>query len=213
MATCVKITWDTSNEHQIQNPDNYSYSQENPRPPNCERYDVYGTFEYRARSPFNRCQPGNPISSRRLIVNGSYYQRVNANNGYNPQINFVSETIRQGSCGDFNRYGWSITLYKSDCQTVASNYITWVTSVDGIGTFINLEYYDVVTGQQLPKKLIINDGGIIFEYSLRDENSVEVIEYECNQCPENTLDCEDCCLPCDDILNRICNIKNIFIGV
>lgn len=32
-------------------------------------------------------------------------------------------------------------------------------------------------------------------------------------CEENQLDCGDCCLPCDEVLDRICNIKNIFIGV
>jgi hypothetical protein len=31
-------------------------------------------------------------------------------------------------------------------------------------------------------------------------------------CPPNTLDCGDCCLPCDEILTKVCILENLFIG-
>lgn len=31
-------------------------------------------------------------------------------------------------------------------------------------------------------------------------------------CSENEIDCGDCCLPCDEVLDRVCNLKLLFIG-
>ena len=51
------------------------------------------------------------------------------------------------------------------------------------------------------------DGNILFDEEYDNCNySVECLE----GCGENELDCGDCCLNCDDLLPRVCNLEILF---
>ncbi|MFM2064704.1 MAG: hypothetical protein RLZZ507_4375 [Cyanobacteriota bacterium] len=56
---------------------------------------------------------------------------------------------------------------------------------------------------------VTSDGTNLFTGSFNNPNySVECI----TSCPPNTLDCGDCCLDCEDIFYKLCNINQLFIG-
>ncbi|MBD2568367.1 hypothetical protein [Anabaena lutea] len=63
------------------------------------------------------------------------------------------------------------------------------------GSFVITEAVFTPTGYTLK----ITDDGQLFTYIIIDPNSVE--EKDC--CPENTLDCGDCCLDCATIFNLL----------
>ncbi|MBD2569696.1 hypothetical protein [Anabaena lutea] len=73
------------------------------------------------------------------------------------------------------------------------------------GSFVITEATFTVTGNILE----ITDNGQLFTYSIIDVNSVEV--KDC--CPENTLDCGDCCLDCATIFNAISAIRKSISGI
>jgi hypothetical protein len=52
---------------------------------------------------------------------------------------------------------------------------------------------------------LISTGEIIYEDS--GECPLENISISCSGCPPNTLDCGDCCLPCDDVFNKLSALR------
>jgi hypothetical protein len=74
-------------------------------------------------------------------------------------------------------------------------------------------YFNSSGVRQLPKYRIkvFNLSGIELFNQLFDNPNYSV---ECIQgCPPNTLDCGDCCLPCDEIFNSISDIRRLIKGL
>ncbi|MEA5579538.1 hypothetical protein [Anabaena sp. UHCC 0451] len=56
-------------------------------------------------------------------------------------------------------------------------------------------------------RIVGSSGGELFNQLFDSPDySVECI----SGCSENEIDCNDCCLDCEDILNQVCTIKSIF---
>jgi hypothetical protein len=79
---------------------------------------------------------------------------------------------------------------------------TWqVYSANNGGWQSTKKYRITVTGKS---------GIILFEKGNFSSNNYSVACAK--SCPDGTLDCGDCCLPCDEILTKVCILENLFIG-
>ncbi|MDB9362227.1 hypothetical protein PN509_18235 [Nodularia spumigena CS-588/02] len=71
-----------------------------------------------------------------------------------------------------------------------------------LGKIQSLSVVSVVAGNTPPKKITVtgSSGDVLFSATFSDCNyQVECLE----GCPPGTLDCGDCCLPCDETFNAI----------
>ena len=217
MATCVKISWDNSQDHLIQNPDNYTYEIVDPYIEGCKRYNVWGKFVAISKRWW-RCEIEDSYTDQRLIVNGDLYERGNYPLGFNPKITFVYNQLPDSPqrCNPTFRVGWKIEEFTDNTCTNQNISFHWITDVQSWihNPGADIWYTEVSNNQSPPIKLKIIDGNIEYLYSLVNKSSVQVIQYECEeQCPPGTLDCGDCCLSCDSVSSSLENIRNVIINL
>jgi hypothetical protein len=85
-----------------------------------------------------------------------------------------------------------------------TNYVN-ATRINWFRRYFNSEEYTEVP-TQFNLTVTGNSGGILFDSDYpTSDYSVNCIK----GCPENTLDCGDCCLPCDEIFNSISDIRKL----
>lgn len=147
----VKITWDNGVFYDVVNLDNYSYSiQDNPQECAMYRLKWEGTVTRRFTS-------NNQINTTN--VNSSFYLfRGKPFFSYNNSSTTINITIRS-TCPTFTTsflvFGGSGQVYISDTLKIT---------------------YDTNYQNVPPKKLVINDGGTIREFSITNTNSVNIQE-------------------------------------
>lgn len=206
-----KIVWDTNQSYTIEHIDNYSYSI-NYNYPTCGTYTIYRKgWEYVSGSP----------TSEKVYNNYNWFRDFS---GVNNPVSVTWETRPSQNSSHGIDYRIIYTFKNWNCTesiTVTDNwsmrgYIVWDCHWDWIA--LDNSY------QEPPKKLIINDGGNIHEYSISDSSSVQVqdipgqeikkitvngnefilndensIEVLCTdpvpQCPKGTIECD-----CGDII-------------
>lgn len=74
-------------------------------------------------------------------------------------------------------------------------------------TLDDIRYYPGGGSFPISKTFTISDsdGGVISKI----KSQFTTYSVQCIRCPPGTLDCGDCCLPCDDVFNQISEIRNL----
>lgn len=178
--------------------------------PDKLEYNTTAIGNYRVNYQFYYWQHGTPLASKQLYLR-------NINVGGN--VGGIRGTMSPGG------YYQELFGYNNNVEIFATRQYSnappeWI-EVNGYAGFVNTTEWRINSIQDLgtqqfltpilipgTKKLIVKafDGGILYE---KDYTNSPKPDYtvNCTKCPPGTLDCGDCCLPCDEIFNQISEIR------
>ncbi|AFZ59386.1 hypothetical protein H6G54_00775 [Anabaena cylindrica FACHB-243] len=126
-------------------------------------------------------------------------------------VNFTSRTL--SFTGKYPYGGWRT----GDGLVEVSNALYFCPSIeqgwDSISGNINRFIYNASLIGIVPSSFKLSVYGAVGGLLYEENFSTCDYEVECIEgCPPDHLDCGDCCLDCEDVLSKVCNIKNLFIG-
>lgn len=149
-----KIAWDTSSQHILSNPSNYSYSIDYNFN-ECANYQLWvnGTRLYPGNNPANPLRKPTRYRWEHRRITTAFGQFLYANY-------FWIEYHGNNNCSGFlNATDWRIDGFFGNPNPRTYPF-----------------YFLKNDGSPVPRKIIINDGGIISEYSITNTNSVQVVD-------------------------------------
>ncbi|MFM2065016.1 MAG: hypothetical protein RLZZ507_4687 [Cyanobacteriota bacterium] len=161
-----------------------------PKPDNCSRYNV--SIRVNNVNGSNQAFTAIINAAKKAPLRGLYLQKFTNL----PNENFYQRLriLDNGSASFSNCASTDDIIYA----------VSWPNKIISY-EILSIDYLS-------PKKeiKIFNTEGMLLFSGIFDNCNYSV---ECvDNCPEGTLNCGDCCLDCEDIFYKLCNINQLFIG-